>query len=72
MSMSGTSAPALPPSAVSLRPTPLTEMYLRLNGEYDACCYCHPVLRATMDMLNAVAAASDCINRRECARAALL
>ena len=49
--MPGTSAPALPPSAVSLWPIPLTEKYLRLNREYDTYFSSHPANCATMGTL---------------------
>ena len=76
----GTSAQALPHSAVSLCPTPLTEMYLPLNRECDDLCFSQQHNICCFDkcwivhLMNptAVTTPSDCIYRRKHARIALL
>lgn len=70
-SVFGTSAQALPHFAVSLRPSPLTEMYLPLNREYDAFCLsqhhntCSFNISWIFRLMNApaVTVSSDCIRR---------
>lgn len=80
-SMFGTSAQALPPSAVSLRPTPMTEMYLPLNREYDAFYFfLLPTkhdnkywIARLMDALHfTIRIPSDCVYCRDCAGTSLL
>ncbi len=77
LSVFGTSAQAPPHSAVSLRPSPLTEMYLPLNREYDVFCFSqqhNTSLRWIDRLMNAprVTVPSDCIRRQKHARTALL